>query len=171
MLKKLLILCIAIAPLAAVAQQTAKFAYLNTQEIFNAMPELAGIEKQLNDKQEEIRKTAQELETELNTKSQEFENLPATTSETVKQNKQREIQQIYERYQVFAQNSQQELQQLQQKLLEPVNQKIANAIRAVGDENSYTFIFNVATMDSPIVYVHSTTTNITQAVKTKLGIN
>lgn len=169
MLKKLLILFIAIAPVAAIAQN-ANIAYINSQEVFNAMPELSGIETQLTTKQEEIRKNVEALETELNSKSQEMEKLPASTSETVRQDKQREIQQIYERYQTFAQNSQQEMQQLQQKLLEPVNKKIADAIKSVGDENKYTFVFDVATMQSPIVYVSPTAVNITPLVKTKLGI-
>jgi len=60
MLKKLLIFFIALAPLAAVAQDV-KIAYLNAQEIFSAMPELAGIEKQLTTKQEEISKNGQAL--------------------------------------------------------------------------------------------------------------
>lgn len=169
MLKKLLILFIAIAPVAAVAQN-ANIAYINSQEVFNAMPELSGIETQLTTKQEEIRKNVEALETELNSKSQEFEKLPTTTTETVRQDKQREIQQIYERYQTFAQNSQQELAQLQQKLLEPVNKKIADAIKSVGDENKYTFVLDVASMQSPIVYVSPTAVNITPLVKTKLGI-
>ncbi len=61
--------------------------------------------------------------------------------------------------------------QLQQQLLEPVNKKIADAIKSVGDENNYTYIFDISTMQSPIVYVNSTTAvNITQQVKTKLGL-
>ena len=55
MLKKLLIVCIALAPLAAVAQDV-KIGYINTQEIFASMPELSSIETQLSNKQEEISK-------------------------------------------------------------------------------------------------------------------
>ena len=45
MLKKLIILMFAIAPLALVAQET-KIAYINSQEIFAMMPELGAIETQ-----------------------------------------------------------------------------------------------------------------------------
>lgn len=168
MLKKLLIFFIALAPLAAVAQD-AKIAYLNAQEVFSAMPELAGIETQLGTKQEEISKNGQALIEEYNKKVDEFEKA-AATSEAVQQDQQKQLAQIQERYQVYLQNSQQEMQQLQQKLLEPVNKKIADAIKAVGDENSYTFVFDVSTMQSPIVYVSPTAVNITPLVKTKLGL-
>ena len=168
MLKKLLIVCIALAPLAAVAQDV-KIAYINTQEIFTAMPELSSIETQLSTKQEEINKNGQALIDEFNKKLEEFENNPAA-SETLQQDQQKQLAQIQERFQVYQQNSQQELNQLQQQLLEPINKKIADAIKVVGDENSYTFVFDVATMQSPIVYVSPTATDITALVKTKLGL-
>ncbi len=169
MLKKLLILFIAIAPIAAVAQN-ANIAYINTQEIFNAMPELPGIETQLSNKQEEITKNGQALVDEFNKKAEEFEKIASTASDAIKQDQQKQLAQIQERYQTYVQNSQQEIQQLQQKLLEPINKKIADAIKTVGDENKYTFVFDVATMQSPIVYVSPTAVDITPLVKTKLGV-
>lgn len=168
MLKKLLICMIALAPLAAVAQD-AKIAYLNAQEIFSAMPELSGIETQLNNKQEEISKNGQALVDEFNKKAEEFDKNKAT-SEAVMQDQQKQLGAIQERYQTYLQNSQQEMQQLQQKLLEPVNKKIADAIKSVGDEKNYTYIFDVSTMQSPIVYVSPSAVNITPLVKTKLGL-
>jgi outer membrane protein len=168
MLKKLLIFFIALAPIAAVAQDV-KIAYINTQEIFGSMPELSGIESQLSAKQEEISKNGQALVDEFNKKSEEFSKAQAT-SETVLQDQQRQLAQIQERYQIYIQNSQQEMQQLQQRLLEPVNKKIADAIKAVGDENQYTFVFDVSTMQSPIVYVSPNATDITPTVKAKLGL-
>ena len=74
MLKKLLVFFIALAPLTAMPQGV-KIATVNVQEIFGAMPELSGIETQLSNKQEEIRK---KLELALNSptspvkKSQEW---------------------------------------------------------------------------------------------------
>lgn len=62
------------------------------------------------------------------------------------------------------------MNQLQQQLLEPLNQKIADAIKIVGDTNNYTYVFDVSTMQSPIVYVNPSATNITQDVKTQLGL-
>jgi Outer membrane protein (OmpH-like). len=168
MFKKLLIFFIALAPLAAVAQDV-KLAYLNAQEIFAAMPELPGIETQLTTKQEEITKNGQALIDEFNKKSEEFDKV-TSASEAVRQDQQRQLTQIQERYQIYLQNSQQEMNQLQQKLLEPVNKKIADAIKAVGDENKYTFVFDVSTMQSPIVYVNPTAVNVTPQVKTKLGL-
>ncbi len=169
MLKKLLIFFIALAPIAAVAQDV-KIAYINAQEVFAAMPELSNIETQLSQKQEQINKNGQALIDEFNKKAEEFEATSANSSETVIQDQQKQLQSIQERYQLFLQNSQQEMSQLQQQLLEPLNQKIAEAIKSVGDTNNYTFVFDVSTMQSPIVYVNPSATNITQDVKTQLGL-
>ncbi len=168
MLKKLLILFIALAPLAAMAQE-AKIAIINVQEIFSAMPELSGIETQLNNKQEEITKNIQALEDEFNKKVEEFEQNPAA-SDAVRQDQQKQVGQIQERYQTYMQNSRQEINQLQQKLLEPVNRKIMDAIKAVGDENNYTFVYDISSMQSPLVYLTPSAVDITAQVKTKLGI-
>ncbi len=168
MLKKLLILFIAVAPLAAMAQEV-KIATVNVQEIFGAMPELSGIETQLSSKQEEIRKNIQALEEEYNKKLEEFEANPAT-SDATKQDQQKQMLQLQDRYQTYMQNGQQELQQLQQQLLEPVNRKIFEAINAVGKENNYTFVYDISSMQSPIVYFSPSAVDVTPQVKTKLGI-
>lgn len=169
MLKKLLIFFIALALIAAVAQDV-KIAYINAQEVFAAMPELSNIETQLTQKQEQINKNGQALIDEFNKKAEEFEASSSTATETVIQDQQKQLQSIQERYQLFLQNSQQEMNQLQQQLIEPINQKIADAIKSVGDTNNYTFVFDVSTMQSPIVYVNPSAINITQEVKTKLGL-
>ena len=169
MLKKLLIFFIALAPIAAVAQDV-KIAYINAQEVFAAMPELDDIEKQLSEKQEQINKNGEALIQEFNKKSEEFEAGAATASQSLLQDQQKQLQSIQERYQLFLQNSQQEMQQLQQQLLAPLNEKIANAIKTIGDSNNYTYVFDVSTMQSPIVYVNPSATDITQEVKTQLGL-
>lgn len=168
MLKKLLILFISMAPLAAMAQEV-KVALVNVQEIFSAMPELSGIESQLSSKQEEIQKNVRALDEEFTKKAQEFEKSPAT-SDAVKQDQQKQLAQIQERYQTYIQNSQQELNKLQQQLLEPVNKKIMDAIKAVGDENKYLFVYDISSVQSPFMYITPSAVNITQQVKTKLGI-
>lgn len=168
MLKKLLILFIALAPLAAMAQEV-KIATVNVQEIFAAMPELSGIETQLSTKRDEITKNIQALEDEYTKKFEEFEKTPAS-SDAVRLDQQKQLGQLQERYQVYMQNGQQEMGQLQQKLLEPINKKIFDAIKAVGDENKYAFVYDVSSMQSPIVYFTPSAVDITAQVKTKLGL-
>ena len=168
MLKKLIILLFAIAPLALVAQES-KIAYINSQELFGMMPELASIETQLNTKQEQIKKNAAALEAEYNTKIEEFQKSTDDVTESIIIDRQKQIQQIEERYQAFMQNSQKEVQDLQQKLLAPVQEKLQKAIRAVGEESGYVYILDLAT--GSVAYHSPTAIDANPLVKAKLGIN
>lgn len=168
MLKKLFILLIALTPAFAFSQGV-KLAYVNSQELFSAMPELSGIETQLGNEQEQIKKNGEALQQEFNKKLEEFQKA-GNVSDAVKQDQQKQLQEIEERYQTYIQTSQKRMQELQEKLLGPVHQKIATAIKNVGDEKGYTFIFDVATMQSPIVYVNPSAVNATAEVKAKLGV-
>jgi len=169
MLKKLLILFIAIAPMAAIAQNL-QIAVVNTQEIFAAMPELSDIERQVADRAEQMQAIMQEMEAEYNRRFTEFQALPETTSDAIRQDREREIMQIIERFQTFVQNSEQEIQQLQFSLLEPVRRRVSDAIEAVGNEGGYTFVFDIASQMSPIVFINDNAVDITQRVRTRLGI-
>ncbi|MDR0422566.1 MAG: OmpH family outer membrane protein [Proteiniphilum sp.] len=168
MLRKLLSLFIALAPLAATAQEV-KIATINVQEIFSAMPELSGIETQFSGKRDEITKNIQALEEEFNKKVEEFDK-NAASSDALRQDQQKQLAQIQERYQTYVQNSQQEMDQLRQKLLEPVNRKIMDAVKAVGDENKYAFVYDLSSMQTPFVYITPSAVDITPQVKTKLGL-
>ena len=168
MLKKLIILFFAIAPLALVAQES-KIAFVNSQELFGAMPELSSIETQMNTKQEQVKKNAAALETEYNNKMEEFKNSTDEVTEALLMDRQKQIQQIEERYQAFMQNSQKEVQDLQQKLLAPVQEKLQKAIRDVGEEKGYTYILDIAS--GSIAYHSPTAIDANPLVKAKLGIN
>lgn len=168
MLKKLIILFLAISPLALVAQET-KIAYVNSQELFGIMPELTSIETQLSTKQEQIKKNATALEAEYNNKMEEFQKNTDELTESVLKDRQKQMEQIEERYQAFMQNSQKELQDLQQKLLAPVQEKLQKAIQSVGEEKGFTYILDLAS--GSVAYHSPTAIDANPLVKAKLGIN
>ena len=163
MLKKLLILFIAIAPVAVVAQQ---IAVVNSQEIFMAMPELSDIERQIADRAQQMEATMQDLEAEYNRRMQEFQALPETTSDAIRQDREREIIQIIERFNTFVQNSEQEMQQLRFSLLEPVQRRIMEAVEAVAREGGYAFVLE----SGSFVFIGDNAPDITQRVRTRLGL-
>lgn len=166
MTKKLITLLLVIAPMIAFAQD--KLAFINSQEIFNAMPELSTIEAELGKKQEQISKDGQAIVDEFNKKAEEFQKIAATASDATKADQQKQLDQLNERYQLFLQNSQKEAQEMQQKLLAPVYQKINEAIKAIGTEKGFTYVFDLAAGN--IVYHSPSAVDATPLVKTKLGI-
>ena len=75
-----------------------------------------------------------------------------------------ELQDLDQKIQQFRQTASQDLQRQQEQLLAPIQQKVINAINAVGAEGNYTFIFE----NTAPVYVGSDVTDVTNSVKTKL---
>ncbi|MFT4070825.1 MAG: OmpH family outer membrane protein [Dysgonamonadaceae bacterium] len=165
MLKKLFILFFAIAPLCAFAQEM-KVAYINTNEIFSAMPELKDVETKMTAKQEEIKKALADIEAEYNKKVEEFKASKVEITPALTTDRQKQLEQLQDRYQAYAQTSDTEFQQLRQSLLAPVQQKLQTAIKAVGDEQGFTYILEVGALP----YVSTKAVNAGPLVKAKLGI-
>ena len=73
------------------------------------------------------------------------------------------------RAQEFQTTSEQDMQKKQQELMAPILQKANDAITAVGQEQGFAYIFDLDS--TPLPYVNETTsTDVTAAVKAKLGI-
>ena len=84
--------------------------------------------------------------------------------ETILNRRMSELQDLDQKIQQFRQTASQDLQRQQEQLLAPIQQKVINAINAVGAEGNYTFIFE----NTAPVYVGSDVTDVTNSVKTKL---
>jgi len=164
MLKKLIILLFVVAPLGAIAQN--KFAYINSEETIMLMPELKDVESKLATKQEEIKKNVEAMQKEYETKIAEFQNSKDSLTQSVIMDRQKQIEQIEERYQTYLQNSNTELGELRQQLFAPIQQKFQKALKDVGDEQGYTYIIEAAIAP----YINPSAVNAAPLVRAKLGI-
>ena len=104
---------------------------------------------------------------EYNKKYSDFVAQQDSLTENIKMRRMQELQDMEQRTQNFIQISQQDFQKKQGELFTPIQDKLKNAIKAVGDEKGYTYI-----LDPQIVlYQGNTAVDATQFVKAKLGIN
>ncbi|MFC4672958.1 OmpH/Skp family outer membrane protein [Dysgonomonas termitidis] len=164
MFKKLILLLIVIAPMSMFAQD--KIAYINANEIFSKMPELKDVETKLAAKSETIKKNAAAIEAEYTKKVEEFQKDTTNLTESVLLDRQTQLDGLRDRYQNFIQTSQAEFEKEQQTLITPIQQKMRQAIKDVGDENNYSYILDAATL----LHIGSHATDASKMVKTKLGI-
>lgn len=164
MLKKLIILLFVVAPLSVFAQD--KIAYINTQEVFGQLPELKDVESKFATKQEEIKKNLAAMEAEYQAKLDAFSKDTTEVTESIVMDRQKQLQQIQERYETYAQNSSKELQEYQQQLLAPLQQKMQKAIQKVGADKGLTYIVEAGVL----LYTAPNAVNIADAVKAELGI-
>lgn len=164
MLKKLFILLFVIAPLGAFAQE--KIAYINTDQVFAMMPELKDVETKLSAKQQEITTQMQAIRNEYDKKVEELQNSDEKTEQSVLIALQGDIQKIQERFQTYTENSEKEFGELRQQLLAPLQEKFQGALKAVGEEQSYTYIIEAGAAR----YISPKALDAGPFVKTKLGI-
>ena len=164
-MKKFIVLLLALLPLGAFSQEM-KIAFVDFQEVFDAMPELTEAETQYAAVSAVYQESLQTLQTEYNAKYEEYMKIEATLTENLKLRKQQEIQDLGERIQNFIPQAQQDLEQEQAKLMAPIQEKVVNAIKAVAEEQGYTY-----TLTSQILFhTGSNAINATPLVKAKLGI-
>ena len=165
---KVMFLAVALFVMSGVANAQVKIAHVSTAEILDAMPDKATAEKNLETYYGELDKQLQAMATEYQTKLQEYQANEATMSNLVKQSKEKEIIDIQNRIQQFQANAEQEFDAKRAELLQPILEKIQNAINAVGKEKGYTYIIDTAT--GAAVYIGTDAVDATKDVKAKLGI-
>lgn len=165
MFKKLLIALAIILPMSCFAQ---KFGSVNFEEVFNAMPERQAAEAQLAEASKKYETEFQKLQEELQklyTDYQTIQNDP-NTPDTIKERRMQEIQDRGANVEKFYQTAQQDLQRQQDQLMAPVQQKLVDAITAVGQEGNFTAII----AQGQFLYQGNDVTDVTSLVKAKLGI-
>jgi outer membrane protein len=163
-MKRILILSAAIMLSAVGFSQKANFAHVNTATIFESMPEREtaknAVEKYAKQLEEQLQALSVELEDKYNIYVESAETMPTS----VKQTKEKELADLQQRIQNFQISAQSDLQEKEQTLLEPIYNKIQNAIKAVGEEEGYLYIFD----ESTLLFHSSTSIDITAKVQKKI---
>ena len=114
-MKKLIVLLLMILPLGAIAQEV-KIAYVKTQEVFMAMPEVSEMEKKLADLNEKYKGELKLMQDEYQKKYADFIQQQDSLTENIKLRRMQEIQDIQTRMDNFVQMGQQDVQKQQQDL-------------------------------------------------------
>ena len=168
MFKKLIIAVLCCLPMGMMAQTTLKFGTVNSAEVIAAMPERAAAEQQLQDLSKKYEDEFVKIQEEFTKKYKEYMALGDTIPETIRARRMQEVQDSQSRIESFREMATQDIQKQQEALFAPVQQKLMDAIKAVGAEGKYTYIFDLA---YPIViYQGAPSEDVTPLVKAKLGL-
>lgn len=164
MIKKVIIALMLALPLASMAQ--AKFGIVNSQEVFQAMPETAKAQADIETASKKYQDEYNKLIEEYQKASQELQELPADTPAGIRERREQSKAELEQRIVQFQNTAAQELQRQQESLAAPIQQRIQDAVRSVGDEGTYVMIFeNVVP-----AYVGASVDDVTAKVKAKLGL-
>ena len=164
-MKKLIVIAAALlATSTTFAQQ--KIGHLNSVEIMQALPEYKTMSDAVEKKKGEYAGMMQTMYAEYEKKTKELQaatNLPPA----VQDSKVQELKDLEKRMGDFEQKAQTDLQDFAQKAAKPLQDKYIKGVKEVAKEQGYDYVFDVAA--NGLVYFPETGTDLTQAVKNKIG--
>lgn len=166
MLKKIALLLLLIAPMSVFAQ---KFGHVKFAEILTVMPEYTKAQTDIQTQQKQYEDEMKRASDELTKKFTEYQQEQANLPKNIQERRQKELQELNEKGMQFQADAQQQLQKAYAEMMEPIYKKIDDAIKAVGQEGGYVYIFDLNRTDIPFVN-ESLSTDVTPAVKGKLGL-
>ncbi len=154
-----------LAPMAAFAQ---KFGHVNAQEIIQAMPEFTKARADIEALQKQYEADLKSMQDEIQKKGEAYDKEQASLPANIKERREKELQDMMQKYQQSAQDNQQALQKEWSEKLQAITNKVLGAIKEIGQAGNYVYIMN---LDGSVPYISSTlSTDVTAEVKKKLGL-
>ena len=157
------------------AQAEMKIGYVEPTVILERMPEMASIERRLQNFMERKNREIADKEMELAQRLEDFQRRRSVISAEAREREEESLTNMQVELQQMQGSAQQELQQQQIELISPVIERIQTAIDEVAEEMGLTYVLNTMTNngDFIILYVSEEVRrdyNITERVMTKLDI-
>ena len=169
MLKKIIIAMLLVLPTSLAAQ---KFAHFDYTALMNSLPETKKAQGELEAMGKTYADELQSMEKEINAKIEKFQNeINEQTPENIRNRRAQEIQQMQDRYQQAAQDNQQAFDEAKMKKMQPIVQKVMDAVNSVAKEGNYVYIIDKnASQSVGIVINEPLSEDVTSKVMAKLGI-
>lgn len=149
--------------------QSFKFGHLNRNELIQSMPEFDSAKVKLEKLSTELQNTAELLQVELNNKYDSYIKESKNLTDLVRQTKEQEIQDAQKRLNDFQTNAQTTIQERQVALFTPITEKADKAIKEVGKENGFIYIFDLS-QNTVAYFDEAKSVNVLALAKTKLGL-
>lgn len=159
----------------AKAQEEMKIGYVNPQAVLAKMPEMAAIQKRLQNfaqqKQQELLQKEQDFQTQV----AEYEQKAGVRTQEANQREQERLGQLQQDLQVAQQQAEQALQQRREELLGPLFTQIGTAIDAVAEQMELTYVLNTTTSSGDLIILYASEEyqskyDITEEVMKELGV-
>ena len=163
------ILALIVFMASAGQSQNMKFGHINSDELIRALPEFDTANANLEKFRQELVNALELMSVELNNKSDTFTKESKNLTDIVRQSKEQELIDMNRRIQEFQANAQEQLQNKQVELFQPIYTKVDKAIKDVGKENAFLYIFDIA-KGSLLYFDETKSTNVLALAKAKLGL-
>lgn len=155
--------------ISAGQSQSFKFGHINSDELIRALPEFDTANANLEKFRQELVNNLELMSVELNNKSDAFNKESKNLTDIVRQTKEQELIDLNRRIQEFQVNAQTQLQNKQVELFQPIYNKVDKAIKDVGKENGFLYIFDIS-KGSLLYFDESKSSDVLALAKAKLGL-
>ena len=167
-MKRFLIIAMALLPLMAMAQ--ARIGIVNSQQLFELMPEKVAAEAQLKALSDRYHAEYEMLRGEFDKKYADYQTVAAdaSTPETIKERRMQELQEGDQKMREFERQAAADLDAKRTALTKPLTDKLQAAIRQAGEQGDFDLVLDTAV--TPVAYVGHRAVDITPMVKALLGL-
>lgn len=128
----------------SVNAQAPKLGHINSGELVSMMPETKKAEDSLKKFAEGMETQVQAMLSELKIKYADFQSKSKEWSESLREYKTKEIQDLQSNIDNFQQRAQQDIAKRKEDLLGPVIKKAEEVIKAIAKEGNYDYIFDTS---------------------------
>jgi outer membrane protein len=149
--------------------QNMKFGHINSDELIQAMPEYDSANVKLENFRKELINALELMTVELRNKNDVYTKESKNLTDIVKQTREQELYDLNNRIQEFQNNAQEQLQNKQVELFQPIYTKVDKAIKDVGKENGFIYVFDIA-KGSLLYFDETKSTDVLALTKTKLKL-
>lgn len=169
MFKRFLLLVLLAAPLSLCAQ---KFAHFDYASIMQTMPEYKAAQTELEALYKKYQSELESMQTELQTKYEKYSQEDnEQTPKNIRDRHQQELQDMSQRLQQARDDNSENMQKQQQQKMQPIVQKVMDAVNAVAQEGGYVYVVDkTASQQAGIVINETLSQDVTSQVMVKLNL-
>lgn len=164
-MKKLIAIVLVAFTFACQAQQ--KIGHINTSDLLKKLPAVDSAQAKLQRFAAQLQSQSEALINEYQVKLEYYQAHATEMTETVKKDKELELQQLESRIKKFQEEAQSEVEKKQKELLEPIMSNVQGLIKDVAKEKGYDYILDTS---SGVVLFFKDSDDISAFVEKKLGL-
>lgn len=130
-------------PMTMMAQ---KFGHVNPEEVIQSLPEFTTAQQELEKLGKQYEKELTDSQAELQRQAEAYDKNKSTMNATKQQETEAKLQEMYQKITEQAQQNQQAFQKAQNDKMQPIYQKVMQAIEAVGKAGGYVYIMQTGSV-------------------------
>lgn len=151
-----------------VAQTIQQIAFVNSNELLDAIPEKAIAQKTIDDLNQKYKDELQVMQNDYNKKYTDFISYQTSMAEGVRNRRMQELYELERAINKFMEVAQDDIETQEKLLIEPLRNKVKSAIYQVGVESNFVCIYDLA--NPVLAFVTPDATDANSLVKQKLGV-